>query len=269
MPVLTAPVAPTHELGGNLFHLARDAVQRRCRYRRVAGRDPAGDAATPHSLTREEVFVVLEGTASVRIAGQAGVAGAGDAIVVPAGSSSSWRTARMRRCGRVLPAGRRAGAARRRQHVHAAMGGVTGGMTGRATAGGPPLARLFAIAYRQLIDGLHERLRELGWTDVREAFGFVPLAARDQPTSITESAALMGRHQAGRVQAGRCHGRVRLRQPRRRSARRRQRPVALTSRGRDLLAAVEQMYAELEGAGPRLSGAQVDGSGLIYCGLSG
>ena len=41
--------------------------------------------ATPHSLTREEVFVVLEGTASVRIAGSDGQAEAGDAIVVPAG----------------------------------------------------------------------------------------------------------------------------------------------------------------------------------------
>ena len=58
--------------------------------------------------------------------------------------------------------------------------------------GGPPLARLFAIAYRQLIGGLHDRLQAQGWTDVRPAFGFVLLAARDQPTSVTELAALMG-----------------------------------------------------------------------------
>ena len=45
-----------------------------------------GAPATPHSLTREEVFVVLEGTASVRIAGRDGQAQAGDAIVVPAGA---------------------------------------------------------------------------------------------------------------------------------------------------------------------------------------
>jgi mannose-6-phosphate isomerase-like protein (cupin superfamily) len=43
-----------------------------------------GAPATPHSLTREEVFVVLRGTASVRLAGNHQVAGAGDAIVVPA-----------------------------------------------------------------------------------------------------------------------------------------------------------------------------------------
>ena len=42
-------------------------------------------------------------------------------------------------------------------------------------ADGQPLARLFAIAYRLLIDGLHERLRARGWTDVRPAFGFVLL----------------------------------------------------------------------------------------------
>ena len=45
----------------------------------------------------------------------------------------------------------------------------------------PYLARLFAMAYRQLIDGLHERLRDQGWTDVRPAFGFVLLAARAGP----------------------------------------------------------------------------------------
>jgi hypothetical protein len=48
-------------------------------------------------------------------------------------------------------------------------------------SGDPPLARLFAIAYRLLIDSLHERLQARGWTDVRPAYGFVLLAARDQP----------------------------------------------------------------------------------------
>jgi mannose-6-phosphate isomerase-like protein (cupin superfamily) len=44
-----------------------------------------GTPATPHSLTREEVFVVLHGTASVRLAGREDVATSGDAILVPAG----------------------------------------------------------------------------------------------------------------------------------------------------------------------------------------
>jgi mannose-6-phosphate isomerase-like protein (cupin superfamily) len=41
----------------------------------------------PHSLTREEVFVVLEGTASVEIDGVEGVASPGDAIVVPSATT--------------------------------------------------------------------------------------------------------------------------------------------------------------------------------------
>jgi DNA-binding MarR family transcriptional regulator len=126
--------------------------------------------------------------------------------------------------------------------------------------GGPPLARLFAIAYRQLIDGLHERLQELGWTDVREAFGFVLLAARDRPTSITELSALLGvtkqaasklvdvMADCGYVSRGAdpCDGR--------------QRPVALTGRGQELLVAVEQVYAELEARWADVIGAaRVDG----------
>jgi DNA-binding MarR family transcriptional regulator len=113
-------------------------------------------------------------------------------------------------------------------------------------AGSPPLARLFAIGYRQLIDGLHDRLRDRGWTDVRPAFGFVLLAARDQPTSVTELAELMGMTKqaasklvdamvsAGYIQRGTDPQDGR------------QRPVTLTARGEELLSAVEQVYAELE-----------------------
>ena len=43
-----------------------------------------GTPATPHSLTREEVFVVLTGTATARIGGHEATASAGDAIAVPA-----------------------------------------------------------------------------------------------------------------------------------------------------------------------------------------
>jgi mannose-6-phosphate isomerase-like protein (cupin superfamily) len=41
--------------------------------------------ATPHSLTREEVFVVLDGVASVVLDGRRSTASVSDAIVVPAG----------------------------------------------------------------------------------------------------------------------------------------------------------------------------------------
>lgn len=118
----------------------------------------------------------------------------------------------------------------------------------RSTAGedGPPLARLFAIAYRSLVDGLHDELAARGWTDVRPAFGFVLLAARREPTTVTALADLMGTTKqaasklvdamaaAGYVQrvAGDADGR--------------QRPVEITARGRRLLEAVEHIYDDLE-----------------------
>ena len=55
-----------------------------------------------------------------------------------------------------------------------------------------PLARLLAIGYGQLVDGLHERLVAAGWTDVRPTFGFVLLATRDRATTTTELAEVLG-----------------------------------------------------------------------------
>jgi mannose-6-phosphate isomerase-like protein (cupin superfamily) len=85
MPVLRAPAVPTHELGGARFTSlatpSRGSTDTSVWIVEIA----PGTPATPHSLTREEVFVVMEGVASVRIAGRAGQARAGDAIVVPPG----------------------------------------------------------------------------------------------------------------------------------------------------------------------------------------
>jgi DNA-binding MarR family transcriptional regulator len=130
-----------------------------------------------------------------------------------------------------------------------------GAITARGPAGGPPLARLFAIAYRQLIDGLHGRLQALGWADVRPAFGFVLLAAREQPTSVTELAELMGvtKQAASKlVDAMVSGGYVRRGAD---SQDGRQRPESLTGRGEELLAAVEQVYAELEDRWAKVIGA--------------
>jgi mannose-6-phosphate isomerase-like protein (cupin superfamily) len=84
MPVLHAPKTPTHELPGTRFTSlatpSRGATDTAVWKVEILPRTPA----TPHSLTREEVFVVLQGTASVRLAGREEVARAGDAIVVPA-----------------------------------------------------------------------------------------------------------------------------------------------------------------------------------------
>ena len=84
MAVLTAPAAPTHEMGGARFTAlaspSRGATDTSVWKVEIL----PGTPAAPHSLTREEVFVVLEGAASVRLAGDESRAGAGDAIVGPA-----------------------------------------------------------------------------------------------------------------------------------------------------------------------------------------
>lgn len=87
MPVLRAPAEPTHDLGGTRFtSLATPSRGSTDTSVWIVEIQP-GTPAAPHSLTRQEVFVVLEGTASVQLAGQADQAAAGDAIVVPAGTA--------------------------------------------------------------------------------------------------------------------------------------------------------------------------------------
>ncbi|HEX7277844.1 MAG TPA: cupin domain-containing protein [Acidimicrobiales bacterium] len=86
MPVIHAPASPTHDLGPTRFTSlatpARGASDTSVWQVEIA----PGAPATPHSLTREEVFVVLDGVASVRLDGaETDSAVAGDAIVVPAG----------------------------------------------------------------------------------------------------------------------------------------------------------------------------------------
>jgi mannose-6-phosphate isomerase-like protein (cupin superfamily) len=85
MPVVHTPSQPTHELGATRF---TSIATPSC-----GATDTAvwqveiapGTPPTPHSMTREEVFVVLEGTASVRLDDVQASASAPDAIVVPAG----------------------------------------------------------------------------------------------------------------------------------------------------------------------------------------
>lgn len=84
MPVLSAPNAPTHTLAGTSFtSLATPTCGTTADvsvWRVVI--DP-GATPTPHALTREEIFVVLAGTAEVIIDGVPATAGIGDTIVVP------------------------------------------------------------------------------------------------------------------------------------------------------------------------------------------
>lgn len=109
-----------------------------------------------------------------------------------------------------------------------------------------PIARLLAMAYRMLMDELHQRLRDEGWDDVRPAFGFVLLAAREEPTTAKDIATLMGTTKQAAAKlldtmedAGYVRRRVSKADGRRRE-------VTLSARGRRLLAAVEVIYADLE-----------------------
>lgn len=119
-----------------------------------------------------------------------------------------------------------------------------------------PLARLLAMSFRTMIDELHARLRQRGWTDVRPAYGFVLLALRDGPSSAKGVAALMGTTKQAASQlvdameaagylsrvASSSDGRVR--------------ELVLADRGRELLAAVEGIYAEIEGEWAERTGRQ-------------
>ncbi|WP_216870757.1 MarR family winged helix-turn-helix transcriptional regulator [Modestobacter excelsi] len=109
-----------------------------------------------------------------------------------------------------------------------------------------PLARLFALGYRALVDGLHDELPRRGWTDVRPAFGFVLLALRDTPVLLRDLPATLGTSKqavsklvdamvaVGYVERDADPGDARGKR------------VQLSDRGRQLLTAVEEVYADLE-----------------------
>jgi quercetin dioxygenase-like cupin family protein len=87
MTILRVPAEPTHEVGSTRFTSlvtpSRGAGETSVWYVEL----PPGTPATPHSLTREEVFVVLDGAAMVMVDGEGGEALEGDAIVVPPGAT--------------------------------------------------------------------------------------------------------------------------------------------------------------------------------------
>ena len=91
MPVITAPPTATHELPGTRFTSlatpSRGSAENAVWMIDVA---PGGDPV-PHSLTREEIFVVLAGRAEVTMEGTTTAATSRDAIVVPAGVEFTLR----------------------------------------------------------------------------------------------------------------------------------------------------------------------------------
>jgi DNA-binding MarR family transcriptional regulator len=105
---------------------------------------------------------------------------------------------------------------------------------------------MLAMAFRLLIDGLHERLAERGWNGVRPAFGFVLLALRGGPATLRELTELLGTSKQAvsklveaMVDAGYVERRTHPDDARAKT-------VQLTKRGHRLLTAVEEIYDELE-----------------------
>jgi DNA-binding MarR family transcriptional regulator len=102
------------------------------------------------------------------------------------------------------------------------------------------------MAYRLLVDDLHERLADRGWTGVRPAFGFVLLALRGGPASLRDLPDVLGTTKQAvsklvdaMVAAGLAQ---RVAEPGDARAKR----VQLSARGRTLLADVEEIWADLE-----------------------
>ena len=121
--------------------------------------------------------------------------------------------------------------------------------------GSVPLARLFAMALSSLIDDVHARLGANGFDDVRPAFGFVLLAARNQSVTAKEIAEQNG---TSKQAATKLLALMESRKYLRRAASGsdgRERPFELTPRGRKLLARVEAIYRELEAEWMRAIGS--------------
>jgi DNA-binding MarR family transcriptional regulator len=109
-----------------------------------------------------------------------------------------------------------------------------------------PLARLLAMSYRTIIDDLHGALREEGWTDVRENYGYVLLNVRNDSVTVTDLAGLLGvtkqatsklldaMEAGGYVVRGGADGDGRAKL------------VSIAPRGLDLLAVVEKIYERIE-----------------------
>jgi DNA-binding MarR family transcriptional regulator len=109
-----------------------------------------------------------------------------------------------------------------------------------------PIARLLAMAYRSLIDDLHEKLAESGVHDMRPSYAFVLLAARESPILVGDVGDLLGitKQAASKlIDSLESDGYVRrvLHATDARS-----RHIAVTKKGHRVLGIVEHIYRELE-----------------------
>jgi mannose-6-phosphate isomerase-like protein (cupin superfamily) len=87
MPVVHAPEAVVHELHGARFTAYANPAsgsKELCAWRLDV---PAGSRGLAHTVSREEVFFLMEGAVSITIDGTVNSLVPGDAAVVPAGAT--------------------------------------------------------------------------------------------------------------------------------------------------------------------------------------
>jgi quercetin dioxygenase-like cupin family protein len=85
MPVIAAPTQPTHEAGPNKFTSLATPSRGSTETSVWQVVIPPNTEPNPHSVSREEVFVVQAGRARVSLDGVEAIAETGDAIVLPSG----------------------------------------------------------------------------------------------------------------------------------------------------------------------------------------
>lgn len=133
---------------------------------------------------------------------------------------------------------------------------MTAARRSRTTVAPVPLARLFAIAFRALVEGLHDRLRRRGYRDIGRSYGYVLLALREEPQTVTSVAALLGvtKQAAAKLVSAMLRGGYVESRPDAQDARTKR--ILISARGRRLLRTVEAIYAELEGEWRSVIGAE-------------
>lgn len=109
-----------------------------------------------------------------------------------------------------------------------------------------PLARLFAIAFRALMDRVHEQLAARGYRDVGSSFGYVLLQARERPLTGNDVAQLMGVTKQAASKLIEAMERARYLERYDNPDDARSKLVRITARGKRLLSTVEEIYRQLE-----------------------
>jgi DNA-binding MarR family transcriptional regulator len=118
------------------------------------------------------------------------------------------------------------------------------------------LGRALTLALRLLVDDMHDRLDAQGFTDLRPAYGYVLNAAVSDDLTASDVAALLGitKQGAAKLLAEMTDAGYVTRRRSEHDAR--ARPVELTARGREALAAAEAAQRAIEAEWASLASAR-------------